>query len=245
MTIAAPAHKRILLKLSGEALMGDDSFGINRATIVRMVEEIADVTRLGVQVAVVIGGGNIFRGDDFNMNGVARSSADQIGMLATLMNGIALRQALESLGSTACLMTALECPRVAETYHWHKAMQYLSESKILIFVGGTGNPYFTTDTAAALRAKEIGAEILLKATKVDGIYNKDPNKFDDAVKYTQLSYEEALSQKLKIMDATAFALCMSESIPIFVFNMERLYTNSLNEILMNPNYGTLVKEEIS
>ena len=238
-------YKSVLLKLSGEIFMGSADFGINSDATLKIALKLKEIQESSVRLSVVIGGGNIFRGDDFNMNGVARSSADQIGMLATLMNGIALRQALESLGSTACLMTALECPRVAETYHWHKAMQYLSESKILIFVGGTGNPYFTTDTAAALRAKEIGAEILLKATKVDGIYNKDPNKFDDAVKYTQLSYEEALSQKLKIMDATAFALCMSESIPIFVFNMERLYTNSLNEILMNPNYGTLVKEEIS
>lgn len=238
-------YKSVLLKLSGEIFMGAADFGIDSDATLKIALKLKEIQESGIRLSVVIGGGNIFRGDDFNMNGVARSSADQIGMLATLMNGIALRQTLDALGSNVCLMTALECPRVAETYRWHSAMEHLSQGKILIFVGGTGNPYFTTDTAAALRAKEIGAEILLKATKVDGIYNKDPNKFDDAVKYTQISYKEALSQKLKIMDATAFALCMSESIPIFVFNMEKLYTNSLNEILMNPNYGTLVKEEKS
>jgi uridylate kinase len=192
-----PAYKRILLKLSGEALMGDDAFGINRATIVRMVEEVAEVTRLGVQVAVVIGGGNIFRGVAGGSVGMDRATADYMGMLATVMNSLALADAMD--------MSAIGIDQVVEPYVRPKALQYLEEGKVVIFAAGTGNPFFTTDTAAALRGAEMGAEVVLKATKVDGVYTADPKLDPSATRYSTISFDEAMAKNLQVMDATAFA----------------------------------------
>jgi uridylate kinase len=191
---------------------------------------------------LVIGGGNIFRGINLKNTGMERTPADQMGMLSTLINGIALQQSLEQVGCPTKLLSALECPKVAETYTWKNALKYLAAGNIAIFVGGTGNPYFTTDTAAALRASEIHANILLKATKVDGIYTKDPFKYPDAVKYTTLTYSKILADKLEVMDATAVALCRSNHIPILVFNMKLLEHPNFAEILKNP-LGTLVSED--
>ncbi|MFN5405177.1 MAG: UMP kinase, partial [Burkholderiales bacterium] len=219
MTIAKPAHKRILLKLSGEALMGDDQFGINRATIVRMVNEIAEVTRLGVQVAVVIGGGNIFRGVAGGAVGMDRATADYMGMMATVMNSLALADTMEKAGLTARVMSAIAIEQVVEPYVRPKALQYLEEGKVVIFAAGTGNPFFTTDTAAALRGAEIGAELVLKATKVDGVYTADPHKDPSATRYSTISFDEAIGRNLGIMDATAFALCRDQKLPIKVFSI--------------------------
>ena len=194
----------------------------------------------GIQLGVVIGGGNIFRGVDLRLMGISRTPADHMGMLATLMNAIAIQQALMLRNVPVCVMSALECPKIAEPYHWTKALHYLEEGNIILFAGGTGNPYFTTDTAAALRASEIGADVFLKATKVDGIYNKDPLKNVDAIKYDTISYSEVLAEKLQVMDATAIALCRSSQIPIFVFNMRRLIEEPLEEVLAQVHKGTWV-----
>lgn len=233
-------YKRILLKLSGEILSGDQKFGIHGSACQEIASAIKKMQQEGFEIAIVIGGGNIFRGVNLKELGMHRTPADQIGMLATLMNGISLQQALEGMGCKARVMSALDCPKVAESYNWHLAMEYLSKGEILIFVGGTGNPYFTTDTAAALRANEIHADILMKATKVDGIYNKDPLKNRDAVKYDTLTYSKLLSEKLEVMDATAAALCMSNKLPIFVFNMSLLNQQPLTRILAEKK-GTLVE----
>src|SRR6187551_1809321 len=210
MTVAKPAHKRILLKLSGEALMGDDAFGINRATIVRMVEEVAEVVHMGVQVAVVIGGGNIFRGVAGGSVGMDRATADYMGMLATVMNALALADTMRQEGITARVMSAIAIEQVVEPYVRPKALQYLEEGKVVIFAAGTGNPFFTTDTAAALRGAEIGAQVVLKATKVDGVYTADPKKDSSATRYSRISFDEAISKNLQVLDATAFALCRDQ-----------------------------------
>lgn len=236
-----PSYKRILLKLSGEVLLGSQNFGIYAPTCLEIAKSIQDLKNLGISLAIVIGGGNIFRGVDLRVTGMPRTPADHMGMLATLLNGLALQQALMSIGSKVCVMSALECPLLAEAYNWGRALQYLEEDKILIFVGGTGNPYFTTDTAAALRANEIQADILLKATKVDGIYDKDPIKFEDAVKYERISYSQVLAEKLKVMDATAITLCQSSQTPIFVFNMKKLFEGNLNNLLVDLSHGTIVE----
>lgn len=233
--------KRVLLKLSGETLLDKHSFGIDHDACLKVARYLQKIQQLGVELGVVIGGGNIFRGVDLNEIGIARAPADYMGMLATLINGTALQQTLLGLGSKACLMSALECPKVAESYTWTKALSYLQDGNVVIFVGGTGNPYFTTDTAAALRASEIQANILLKATKVDGVYNKDPLKFPDAVKYDKISYSQFLAEKLKVMDATSVALCRSNQIPIFVFNMQRLLEDNLKNLLSDLSQGTLVE----
>lgn len=238
MTQARPAHKRILLKLSGEALMGDDAFGINRATIERMVAEIADVTRVGVQVAVVIGGGNIFRGVAGGSAGMDRATADYMGMLATVMNSLALADAMDKQGVTARVMSAIDIQQVVEPYVRPKALQYLEEGKVVIFAAGTGNPFFTTDTAASLRGAEIGAEVVLKATKVDGVYTADPMKDPTATRYTQLSFDEAIVRNLGIMDATAFALCRDQKLPIRVFSIVK--PGALLRVVMGEDEGTLV-----
>jgi len=238
MTIAKPAHKRILLKLSGEALMGDDQFGINRATIVRMVAEIAEVTRLGVQVAVVIGGGNIFRGVAGGAVGMDRATADYIGMLATVMNSLALADTMEKAGLTARVMSAIAIEQVVEPYVRPKALQYLEEGKVVIFAAGTGNPFFTTDTAAALRGAEIGAELVLKATKVDGVYTADPKLVPTATRYSKLSFDEAISKNLGIMDATAFALCRDQKLPVKVFSIFK--HGAFKRVVMGEDEGTLV-----
>ena len=238
MPIATPAYKRILLKLSGEALMGEDSFGINRTTIVRMVEEVAEITRMGVEVAVVIGGGNIFRGVAGGAVGMDRATADYMGKLAKVMNALALADAMNKQGLTARVMSAISIDQVVEPYVRPKALQYLEEGKVVIFAGGTGNPFFTTDTAAALRGAEIGAELVLKATKVDGVYTADPFKDSTATRYTQLSFDEAMAGNLGIMDATAFALCRDQKLPVKVFSI--IKPGALKRVIMGEDEGTLV-----
>ena len=233
-----PAHQRILLKLSGEALMGDDAFGINRATIVRIVEEVAEVTRLGVQLAVVIGGGNIFRGVAGGSVGMDRATADYMGMLATVMNALALADTMNKAGLTARVMSAIGIEQVVEPYVRPKALQYLEEGKVVIFAAGTGNPFFTTDTAAALRGAEIGAEVVLKATKVDGVYTADPHKDPTATRYSTISFDEAIGRNLGIMDATAFALCRDRKLPIKVFSI--LKPGALLRVVQGEPEGTLV-----
>lgn len=234
-------YKRLLLKLSGETVLGNQMFGVNQDACQALALSIKSIKDAGFEVALVIGGGNIFRGIQLKGLGMQRTPADHMGMLATLINGVALQQSLEGVGCPAKLMSALECPRVADTYNWAHAQEYLSQGHVLVFVGGTGNPYFTTDTAAALRASEIHADILLKATKVDGVYDKDPLKHPDARKYDTISYVQFLAQKLAVMDATAIALCMSSKIPILVFNMQSLRQGSMLDILTQQAQGTLIK----
>ena len=231
-------HKRILLKLSGEALMGDDAFGINRETITRMAQEIKDVVDLGVEVAVVIGGGNIFRGVSSGASGMDRATADYMGMLATVMNALALADTMNSVGMTARVMSAINIDQVVEPYVRPKALQYLEEGKVVIFAAGTGNPFFTTDTAAALRGAEIGAELVLKATKVDGVYTADPQKDPSATRYTSLSFDEAMRKNLGVMDAAAFALCRDKKLPIKVFSI--LKHGAFKRIVQGEDEGTLV-----
>ena len=238
MPNAKPAYKRILLKLSGEALMGDDQFGINRDTIVRMVDEIVGVTALGVQVAVVIGGGNIFRGVAGGSVGMDRATADYMGMLATVMNALALGDTMNKAGLTARVMSAIAIDQVVEPYVRPKALQYLEEGKVVIFAAGTGNPFFTTDTAAALRGAEMGAEIVLKATKVDGIYSADPMKDPSATLYKTITFDEAIIKNLQVMDATAFALCRDRKLPIKVFSI--LKPGALMRVVQGESEGTLV-----
>ena len=233
-----PAYKRILLKLSGEALMGDDAFGINRATIERMGEEIAEVTRLGVEVAIVIGGGNIFRGVAGGAVGMDRATADYMGMLATVMNSLALADALNKTGAVARVMSAISIDQVVEPYVRPKALQYLEEGKVVVFAAGTGNPFFTTDTAAALRGAEVGAEVVLKATKVDGVYTADPKKDPKATRYTTLSFDEAMAKNLQVMDATAFALCRDQKLPVKVFSIFK--SGALRNVVLGGDEGTLV-----
>ena len=233
-----PAYKRILLKLSGEALMGDDAFGINRATIVRMVDEVAEVTRMGVQVAVVIGGGNIFRGVAGGSVGMDRAMADYMGMLATVMNALALADAMDKAGLTARVMSAIGIDQVVEPYVRPKALQYLEEGKVVIFAAGTGNPFFTTDTAAALRGAEMGVEVVLKATKVDGVYTADPKLDPSATRYTSISFDEAMAKNLQVMDATAFALCRDQKLPVKVFSIFK--PGALRSVVLGADEGTLV-----
>ena len=236
-------YKRLLLKLSGEILMGSQQFGIQQDTSLALAKSIKEMRDADHEVAIVIGGGNFFRGINLKSIGVERTPADHMGMLATLINGIGLQQALSAVGCRAQVMSALECPKVAATYNWEKALECLAACTVLIFVGGTGNPYFTTDTAAALRASEINADIILKATKVDGIFNKDPLKFSDAVKYDTMSYSQILAEKLEVMDATSIALCRSNKIPVLVFNMGLLGKMGIDAILTQDHLGTLVKGE--
>jgi uridylate kinase len=233
-----PAYKRILLKLSGEALMGDDAYGINRATIVRVVEELAEVTRLGVEVAIVIGGGNIFRGVAGGAVGMDRATADYMGMLATVMNALALADTLEKSGVVARVMSAIAIEQVVESYVRPKALQYLEEGKVVVFAAGTGNPFFTTDTAAALRGAEVGAEIVLKATKVDGVYTADPQKDPSARRYSAITFDEAMVRNLKVMDATAFALCRDQGLPVKVFSIVK--QGALRNVVLGGDEGTLV-----
>ncbi len=233
-----PKYKRFLLKLSGEALMGEDSYGINRATIERIVGEIASVARLNVEMSIVIGGGNIFRGVAPGAQGMDRATADYMGMLATIMNALALQDAMKQQGIVARVQSALSVEQVVEPYIRNKALRYLEEGKVVIFAAGTGNPFFTTDTAAALRASEMGAEIVLKGTKVDGVYTDDPNKNPDARKYDTITFDEAIIKHLKVMDATAFALCRDQKLPINVFSI--FAPGALKRIVMGENEGTLV-----
>ena len=218
--------------------MGDDAFGINRATIVRMVEEIAEITRMGVEVAVVIGGGNIFRGVAGGSVGMDRATADYMGMLATVMNALALGDTMDKAGLTARVMSAIAIERVVEPYVRPKALQYLEEGKVVIFAAGTGNPFFTTDTAAALRGAEIGAQIVLKATKVDGVYSADPKKDPSATRYTSITFDEAMGRNLEVMDATAFALCRDQKLPLKVFSIFK--HGALRRVVLGEDEGTLV-----
>jgi len=234
----AAAYKRILLKLSGEALMGDDPFGINRDVVGRIVEEIGEVSRLGVQVGVVIGGGNIFRGMAGAASGMDRATADYMGMLATVMNAMALSDAMRLRGINSRVQSALVMDQVVEPYIRGKAIRYLEDGKVVVFAAGTGNPFFTTDTAAALRGSEIGAEIVLKATKVDGIYTADPKKDPAATRYQRLSFDEAISQNLQVMDATAFALCRDQRLPVNVFSIFK--PGALKSVVCGEDEGTLV-----
>ena len=231
-------YKRVLLKLSGEALMGEDAFGINRQTIDRMCHEIGVVTATGVELAVVIGGGNIFRGVAGGAAGMDRATADYMGMLATVMNALALQDALRHAGTVSRVQSALKIEQVVEPYIRPKALRYLEEGKVVIFAAGTGNPFFTTDTAAALRGAEIGAEIVLKATKVDGVYSADPMKDPKAVRYQRISFDEVISRNLKVMDATAFALCRDQHLPIKVFSIFK--EGALARVVRGEDEGTLV-----
>jgi uridylate kinase len=238
MTQATPKFKRILLKISGEALMGADAYGINRQTISEIVEEIKGVVDMGVQVGVVIGGGNIFRGVAASASGMDRAQADYMGMLATVMNGLALHDAMRAAGMVSRVQSALNIEQVVEPYIRGKAIRYLEQGRTVIFTAGTGNPFFTTDTAAALRGAEIGAEIVLKATKVDGIYTADPKKDPSATRYDRISFNEAISQNLAVMDATAFALCRDQKLPINVFSIFK--HGALKRVVLGENEGTLV-----
>jgi len=235
---AAPKYKRILLKLSGEALMGEDSYGINRNTIDGIVQEIAQVSALGLEIGVVIGGGNIFRGVAPGAAGMDRATADYMGMLATIMNALALQDAMRRVGLNARVQSALSIEQVCETYIRGKAIRHLEEGRVVIFAAGTGNPFFTTDTAAALRGSEIGAEIVLKATKVDGVYTADPKLHPDAKRYQRLSFDEALTRNLRVMDATAFALCRDQKLPITVFSIYK--PGAMKRIVLGEDEGTYV-----
>ena len=232
------AYKRVLLKLSGEALMGEDAFGINRLTIEAMVADIAEVVRSGVQLAIVIGGGNIFRGVALGASGMDRATADYMGMLATMMNALALQDSLMRADVDARVLSALRMDQVVEPYIRPKAMRHLEEGRVVIFAAGTGNPFFTTDTAAALRGAEIGAEIVLKATKVDGVYTADPKKDPTATRYATITFDEAIVQHLQVMDATAFALCRDQNLPIKVFDIAR--PGALKRVCDGADEGTLV-----
>ena len=235
---ATPRYKRILLKLSGEALMGADAYGINRQTITEIVDEVKGVVELGVQIGVVIGGGNIFRGVAPAANGMDRAQADYMGMLATVMNGLALQDAMRIAGLTARVQSALNIEQVVEPYIRGRAIRYLEQGRTVIFAGGTGNPFFTTDTAAALRGAEIGAEIVLKATKVDGIYTADPKKDPAATRFEAISFDEAISRNLAIMDTTAFALCRDRKLPVKVFSIFK--PGALQRVVLGEDEGTLV-----
>lgn len=230
--------KRVLLKLSGESLMGENQFGIDPYKVSQYAKDIKDASDLGVEIAIVIGGGNIFRGLQAADNGIDRVSGDYMGMLATVINGIALQNGLEKVGLTTRLVSAIEMKEIAEPYIRRRAIRHLEKRRILIFVAGTGNPYFTTDSAAALRASEIDAEVVLKGTRVDGIYNADPEKDANAVKYDSITFAEVLHQQLKVMDTTAFTLCQENDLPIVVFDMDT--PQNLEKLLSGNNIGTIV-----
>lgn len=233
-------YKRVLLKLSGEALMGDRGYGIDPATVEFMASEIKKVCGMGVQIAVVIGGGNIFRGVEASVKGMERASADYMGMLATVINALALQNALERIGVQTRVQSAIEMRELAETYIRRRAVRHLEKGRIVIFAAGTGNPYFTTDTAAALRAMEIGADAIFKGTKVDGVYTADPLKKPDAKRYDEISYIDVLKHNLKVMDSTAITLCMDNNLPIIVFNLKK--ADNIKNILKGKKIGTVVKK---
>ncbi len=234
-------YRRILLKLSGEALAGEKGGGIDPATLAQIADELIDVHSLGVEMALVIGGGNIFRGVAASTAGMDRASADYMGMLATLINALALQDALESRGAKTRVLSALEVQKVAEPYIRRRAIRHLEKGRLVIFGAGTGNPFFTTDTAASLRAMEIGADIVMKATRVDGVYDKDPHKFKDARMFRRLSYLDVLTRKLAVMDSTAISLCHDNKLPILVFNMTR--PGNVRRVVLGEPLGTLVVED--
>jgi uridylate kinase len=239
MKIRNPKFKRILLKLSGEALMGDKSFGIDQKVVHFIANELKEVYNSGIQVAIVIGGGNIFRGLEASAEGMERTSADYMGMLATVLNALAFQNALESVGIPTRVQSAIEMRELAEPYIRRRAVRHLEKKRFVIFAGGTGNPYFTTDTAAALRAVEIGAQIILKATKVDGVYSSDPLKDRRAKKFSEVAYIDVLKKGLRVMDSTAISLCMDNHLPIIVFSL--MEKGNIRKILEGKKVGTLVK----
>jgi uridylate kinase len=236
---AQPSYRRILLKLSGEALMGDQNYGIDPAVATRIAQDILGIQALGVQTAIVIGGGNIFRGLAASAKGMDRSTADYMGMLATVMNALALQDALEHQGVATRVLTAIEMRAVAEPFIRRRAIRHLEKGRVVVFAAGTGNPYFTTDTAAALRAMEIKAEVILKATKVDGIYNADPVHNPDAIRFDRISYLQVLQERLEVMDATAISLCMDNKLPIVVFNL-KVPGNIRRVVMGDEEVGTMV-----
>lgn len=231
-------YKRILLKLSGEALMGDDSYGINRDIMQRIVAEISEVKKLDIEIAIVVGGGNIFRGMKSANDGVDRVTADYMGMLATVMNALALQDAMKQGGLMPRIQSALHIEQVVEPYIRGKALRYLKEGKVIIFAAGTGNPFFTTDTAAALRGMEMNVDIMLKATKVDGIYTSDPKVDPSATRFNKLSFNEAINKNLQVMDATALTLCRDQKLPVNVFSLFKV--GALKRVVMGEDEGTLV-----
>ncbi len=233
-----PIYKRIVLKLSGEALEGKRGFGIDPKTIASIAQQIKDVRALGVDIVCIIGGGNFFRGVEGEKNGIDRATADYIGMLATVMNGLVMSDALEKVGVQTRVQSALEIKALCEPYIRRRAMRHLEKGRVVIFAAGTGNPYFTTDTAAALRAVEMNAEVILKATKVDGVYDKDPMKHKGAKKFTSLSYLNVIKKQLRVMDTTATSLCMENQLPIVVFNLNR--PGNIRRVVMGEKIGTLV-----
>lgn len=240
--MSKPVYKRIILKLSGEALQGSKPHGIDQDTLISIAEQIKEIEELGVDVAVVLGGGNIFRGqENTGKRGLDmdRSVADYMGMLATCLNGLALQDVLEKVGLPTRVMTALSMQQVAEPYIRRRAIRHLEKGRVVIFVAGTGNPYFTTDTAAALRAVEIGADVILKATRVEGVYDKDPLKFKDAKRFDRLSYIDVLNKELRFMDATAVSLCMDNKLPIVIFNLTK--RGNIKRAVLGQNIGTVVK----
>ncbi|HMG54996.1 MAG TPA: UMP kinase [Kofleriaceae bacterium] len=239
--MAKPAYKRILLKISGEALMGHQNYGINPEVLTLVASEIAQAAKLGVEVAVVVGGGNIFRGVSESARGMDRASADYVGMLATVMNAVSLQEAIEKQGVVTRVQSAIPMSQLAEPYIRRRAIRHLEKGRVVIFGAGTGNPFFTTDTAAALRAMEIGAEILLKATKVDGVYDKDPAVHTDARRYTTVTFTDALKQDLRVMDATAFALCRDNEMCIIVFDMTT--RGNIHRVVCGEPVGTTIVKD--
>jgi uridylate kinase len=235
-----PKYKRILLKLSGESLMGDKNFGMDPVIIEQYARDIKSITELGVQVAVVIGGGNIYRGMNEKETGIERAHGDYMGMLATVINGMAMQSMLEKVGVYTRLQSAIKMEQIAEPYIRRRAIRHLEKGRVVIFGAGTGNPYFTTDTAGSLRAIEIQADVILKGTRVDGIYTADPEKDKTATKYTKVTFQECISKNLKVMDMTAFTLCMENNLPIIVFNMNE--TGNLYRVVTGENVGTLVED---
>ncbi len=235
---AKPKYRRILLKLSGEALGGESGLGINPEAVRSMAQQIGEVRQLGVEMVIVIGGGNIFRGLAGSERGIERATGDYMGMLATVINSLALQDALEKDGVATRVQTAITMWQVAEPFIRRRAVRHLEKGRVVIFGAGTGNPYFSTDTAAALRANEMGAEVILKATKVDGIYDKDPKKNSNAKRFTQITYLDALQKQLKVMDSTAFSLCMDNKMPIIVFDLFK--PHNLKRVVLGEKVGTLV-----
>ncbi|MCX5906745.1 MAG: UMP kinase [Deltaproteobacteria bacterium] len=233
-----PVFRRVLLKLSGEALIGEAEYGISLPVIQQVAAEVQEVRRLGVEVAIVIGGGNIYRGVAASTEGMDRASADYMGMLATVINGLALQDALEKKGVFTRVMSAINMHQIAEPYIRRRAVRHLEKGRVVIFAAGTGNPYFTTDTAAALRANEIKADVILKATKVDGVYTQDPMIYKKAKKFDRLSYLDILKKSLKIMDATAISLCMDNNVPVIVFNLKK--TGNIQRVVLGEKVGTLI-----
>lgn len=234
-----PKYSRILLKLSGEVLTGDQKYGISPKIINSISGEIKEVVGLGLEVGIVIGGGNIFRGISANAQSIDRVSADYMGMLATLINSLALQDAIERQGIQSRVLSAIAMPQVAEPYIRRRATRHLEKRRVVIFAAGTGNPYFSADTAAALRAMEINAEVILKATKVDGIYDKDPMMYKDAKRYSEISYLEVLNKGLKVMDATAVSLCMDNKLPMIIFDLTR--SGNIKKVIMGEKIGTIIK----